>query len=185
MVPDHLAELIRELRNAYSGELAAAYAYRGHWHSVRDAADRARIRQIEGEEWHHRRTVGGILRDLGAAPNGLREVIFFAIGRTVGLLCHVGGRFLPMYGAGFLERRNIGEYERAAVHAYHCGHQELIDCILTMAEVEWEHERYFREKVTGHRGLHLLGLWEAPPAKETIRAPFRAELAAERSALRF
>jgi len=168
MAVDHLSELIRELCNAYSAELAAGFAYRGHWRSVRDAAQRARIRQIEQEEWHHRQLVGGILRDLGAKPNLVREVIFFAIGRILGLLCHVSGWFVPMYGAGFLERRNIVEYERAAMHAYHCHREDLIDCLLTMAELEWEHESYFRGNVSRHPAL----LWDAPPAKETIRAPF-------------
>ena len=31
---DSREQLINILRLAYSGELAAAYAYRGHWHSV-------------------------------------------------------------------------------------------------------------------------------------------------------
>jgi hypothetical protein len=35
---------------AYSGELAAGLAYRGHWRSVRDAAERERIQTIEAEE---------------------------------------------------------------------------------------------------------------------------------------
>ena len=35
--PHELARrnLIRILQNAYSGEIAAAYAYRGHWKSVK------------------------------------------------------------------------------------------------------------------------------------------------------
>ncbi len=32
-----------------------------------------------------------------------------------------------------------------------CGRTDLIDCLLTMAEVEWEHERYFRSCVLRHR----------------------------------
>jgi hypothetical protein len=34
------AQLITVLQLAYSGELAAGYAYRGHWHSVRDSEER-------------------------------------------------------------------------------------------------------------------------------------------------
>ncbi len=37
-------DLARILRHAYSGERAAAYAYRGHWKSVADPGERARIR---------------------------------------------------------------------------------------------------------------------------------------------
>ena len=48
----------------------------------------------------------------------------------------------------------------------------MLDCLLTMAEVEWEHERYFRERIAGHWMLRILPLWDAPPPKESIRAPF-------------
>jgi demethoxyubiquinone hydroxylase (CLK1/Coq7/Cat5 family) len=51
-------QLITTLQLAYSGELAAGYAYRGHWHSVSDPHERERIKKIEDEEWHHRKLVG-------------------------------------------------------------------------------------------------------------------------------
>src|SRR4029078_6269639 len=57
---------LRQRQGACAGELAAGYAYRGHWHSVRDAAERERIRVIENEEWHHRALVGAMLRARGA-----------------------------------------------------------------------------------------------------------------------
>jgi hypothetical protein len=57
-LPSPRAQLITTLQMAYSGELAAGYAYRGHWHSVSDAEERDRIKIIEDEEWHHRRLVG-------------------------------------------------------------------------------------------------------------------------------
>lgn len=162
--------LIRQLRGAYSGELAAGYAYRGHWHSVRDTAERERIRIIEQEEWHHRELVGGLLAQLGGKPSRMREVIFFIIGKTIAGLCHMGGRFIPMYGAGKLERHNIVEYEDAARYASRCGQEEMIECLLAMAETEWEHEQYFRGRVDGHPLLRVLKLWEPPPPKEMIRA---------------
>ncbi len=170
MLDDARAKLIHQLQCAYSGELAAGYAYRGHWHSVRDAGERERIRQIEAEEWHHRRLVGGLLAQLCARPIRSREAIFWIIGRSIAALCHLGGWFFPIYGAGRLERRNIIEYEDAATFAAACGHHEMIDCLLTMAEVEWEHEHYFRHKAAGHPFARLFRLWEAPPPKETIRA---------------
>jgi demethoxyubiquinone hydroxylase (CLK1/Coq7/Cat5 family) len=67
-------KLIALLQLAYSAERAAAYAYRGHWHSVASEEERARIRQIEDEEWHHRELVGGMLERLGSAPNRQREL---------------------------------------------------------------------------------------------------------------
>ena len=49
------ARLVAILQLAYSGELAAGYAYRGHARAVSDSDQRERIRKIEDEEWHHRR----------------------------------------------------------------------------------------------------------------------------------
>jgi len=164
------AQLVALLRLAYSAEKAAAYAYRGHAASVKDPAERAHILQVEQEEWHHRELVGGMLQTLGAKPNRIREAIFWCIGRAIGAFCRVGGWFAPMYGAGRLERHNIIEYEDAAVYAAACGEEGMIDCLLTMAEVEWEHELFFRTAILGHRLLRVFPLWEAPPAKEMIRA---------------
>jgi len=161
--------LIHILQLAYSGELAAAYAYRGHWRSVSNSEEKDRIRQIEDEEWNHRQLVGQMLSDLGALPNPSREFRARVIGRILQALCHVCGWLLPMYGAGKLERRNIVEYEDAARYAAGCGKIELVDCLLMMAEVEWEHEKYFRAKVLSHRLGRLLPIWPAPPPKETIR----------------
>ena len=166
------ASLIRVLRSACSGALAAGHAYRGHWRSLRSPALRERIREIEGEEWHHRRLVRGLLAELGSGPSAKREAMFWMIGKTIGMLCHIGGWFIPMYGAGRLEKWNVAEYETAARLAREAGCAHMIDCLLTMAEVEWEHERFFREQVMGHWMLRIFPLWEAPPAKETIRAGY-------------
>jgi rubrerythrin len=174
----HLNELIKILRLAYSGELAAAYAYRGHWHSVKDEATRARIRQIEEEEWHHRRLVGRMLKEVGAKPNRAREFRAVLIGRTLGAMCHVVGWLLPMYGAGKLESRNINEYETAARHAARSGRTEFVDCLLAMAEVEWEHEKYFRAILGSHKLGARIPLWPLPAPKETIRATYDVELRA-------
>jgi rubrerythrin len=166
------ARLIGLLKLAYSGERAAAYAYRGHWQSVSDPAERTRIHEIEDEEWHHRKRVGEMLTDLGASPSAVREIRATIVGRTLGLLCHLSGWFLPMYGAGKLESRNVREYEDAARFALGCGRGDLLPCLLEMAEVEWEHERYFRGRVEGHPWVRLFPLWPAPPPKETIRAAY-------------
>ena len=173
-------DLVAILRLAYSGELAAALAYRGHWKSVSDDEDRQRIRQIEEEEWRHRSMVGAMLRDLGEPPGRLREVRAWLIGRTLGLLCHVSGWLAPMYGAGRLESRNIREYEAAARHALSGGREEWVDCLLTMAEIEWEHEAFFRSRVLSHRVGRRLPIWPAPPPKEAIRESFERDAPALR-----
>jgi rubrerythrin len=164
--------LVEILQLAYSGERAAAYAYRGHWRSVSGTEERERIHQIEEEEWHHRQLVGEMLSTLGEAPDRRREIRAAIIGRTLQALCHVSRWLLPMYGAGKLERRNIVEYEHAAQYAVGCGRHEFVDCLLTMAEVEWEHEQYFRAKVLSHRFGQRIPIWSAPPPKESIRANY-------------
>jgi len=172
---DSSQNLIALLQLAYSAERAAGYAYRGHWHSVVDASERLRIKQIEDEEWHHRKLVGEMLNSLGAHPSRQREIRAIVVGRILGVLCHVMGWLAPMYGAGRLESRNIREYETAARHARDCGREEFIDCLLTMAEVEWEHEYYFRSRVLLHSLGRRLTLWPAPPPKETIRESYAQE----------
>lgn len=168
-------KLVALLQLAYSAELAAAYAYRGHWHSVEGDEERIRIKQIEDEEWHHRRLAGEMLESLSAHPDRRRELRALIIGRVLGVLCHLMGWLPPMYGAGRLESRNVGEYETAARHARDCGRADFIDCLLTMAEVEWEHEKYFRSCVLTHPLGRRLTLWPAPPPKEMIRESFARE----------
>lgn len=174
---DSRQKLIQILQLAYSAELAAAYAYRGHWHSVRDAEERSRIEQIENEEWHHRRLVGEMLSKLNASPKRFGELRARILGRTLGLLCHFTGWLAPMYGAGRLESGNILEYEIAAGHARDCGKEEFIDCLLEMAEVEWEHEQYFRSRVLTHRLGKRLSMWPQPRPKEMIRDSFAKDVA--------
>ena len=174
---DSSQNLIALLRLAYSAERAAAYAYRGHWHSVVDEDERNRIEQIENEEWHHRKLVGEMLESLGAQPSRQREIRALIIGRALGFLCHVMGWLAPMYGAGRLESRNIGEYETAARGARDCGREDLTGSLLTMAEVEWEHEYYFRSRVLLHPLGRRLSLWPMPPPKESIRESFARESA--------
>src|SRR5687767_15882902 len=172
---DNRQKLIAILQLAYSGELAAAYAYRGHWHSVSAADARESIRTIEEDEWRHRKLVGEMLATLGSAPNTTRETRATIIGRTLGFLCHVSGWLAPMYGAGKLESRNIVEYETAARYARDSGQAELVECLLEMAEAEWEHERYFRSQVLLHGLGRRVPIWPEPPPKESIRRTFEDE----------
>jgi rubrerythrin len=167
--------LVRILQLAYSGERAAAYAYRGHWKSVADAGERSRIKTIEEEEWHHRELVGEMLEKLGSRPERWREAKAVVIGRTLGLLCHLSGWLAPMYGAGKLESGNVKEYEAAARFARDCDRAEFIDCLLEMAEVEWEHENYFRAQVLKHSMARYIPIWQPPPPKEHIRASYLRE----------
>ena len=162
--------LIAVLRAAYSGERAAALAYVGHARSVRDPAEREAIERIGAEEVAHRGRVGEMLAELGGAPSALRESVFTSIGRTLSAFCHVTGWYCPMYGAGWIERRNIQEYVDAAAFAHQAGRSDLAGELLEMARVEWDHEQWFRAKVLGHWLRRVLPVWRAPPARERLGA---------------
>lgn len=155
-MPSPRDHLIRILQNAYSGEVAAAYAYRGHWKSLKDSPEKTRIKQIEEEEWDHRRRVGEWLEKLGSGPRRAREKVFWTIGRTLGVSCYVSGWFMPMYFAGRLESQNSAEYEEAAKFAAELGMDECVSDLLDMARVELEHEEFFRTVVSGHRLLPVM-----------------------------
>ncbi len=149
-------QLIRILQAAYSGERAAAYAYRGHWKSVRDASERESIKRIEEEEWAHRTAVGVMLRDLDTKPLAMREIKMLAIGRIIGVLCFLTGWFLPMYFAGRLESGNVVEYESAAALAAGLGFHQYQAELLGMAAREKEHETYFFSVIANHRLLPFM-----------------------------
>ena len=149
-------KLIRILQHAYSGEVAAAYAYRGHWKSLRESPEKQRIKEIEAEEWDHRRRVGEWLQKLDARPRAFREKVFWTIGRTLGLTCYISGWFMPMYFAGRLESKNSVEYEDAALFAKELEMHDCLDDLLDMARVELEHEIFFRETVAGHCLLPIM-----------------------------
>ena len=92
--------LIELLRHAHSGETAAILAYRGHWKSVRDPEERRRLQQIEQDEKDHLEIVARYLEELGVGSNQRRDRVFWCIGKVIGVLCRLGGWFVPMYGAG-------------------------------------------------------------------------------------
>jgi demethoxyubiquinone hydroxylase (CLK1/Coq7/Cat5 family) len=148
--------LIHLLQGAYSGELAAGFAYRGHWKSVRNEHERAAIQKIEREEWIHRKRVGEMLKSLGARPKKSREAKMWVIGRSIGAACHVIGWFLPMYFAGRLESGNVIEYETAASHAATLGLTKFEADLRVMAGVEKEHELFFLNAIVGHCLLPLI-----------------------------
>jgi len=166
-------DLVRLLQLAHAGEMAAAFAYRGHWRSVSDLEEQERIRAIEADEWHHRKLVAEMLAQLGAGPARLSEIRARIVGRTLGALCHVAGWFMPMYGAGAIERKNIVEYEDAVALARACGRVEFLECLGRMAEVEREHERYFRERLAGHPLTRFVPLWKTPPVRDPAGEPRR------------
>lgn len=83
-----------------------------------------------------------------------------------------------MYGAAMLEAQNIWEYELAARLAHVAGLEHLVDPLLEMAEVEWDHERYFRSQAASHWLWRLMPRWPVPAPREQVRAAFEAFVAA-------
>jgi hypothetical protein len=163
---------VRLLQLAYSSELGAAAAYAGHAASVSDPGERRRILHIRSEELDHRARLARMLARLGSGPDPHLERLYRCVGSGIAGFCRVGGWFLPMYGAGWLERQNIGEYERAARLGVECGEGAFADELLYLAEVEWEHERFFRLKAGTHWLARLLRVWRAPAPRDEIRRGF-------------
>jgi rubrerythrin len=168
------ARLVFLIQIAYSAELAAAIAYVGHRNSLRDEAERADLYRVMRQEIRHRRCLRRFLRDLGAAPSSAREAKMTAIGTSINLFCRVGGWFFPMYGAGMLEAQNIREYEVAARLAHIAGRNTFVEAFLEMAEVEWDHERYFRTQAASHALWRVVPRWPPPPPRDSIRPSFDA-----------
>jgi hypothetical protein len=182
--PRDIAEARRRLRRllrlAYSGELGAAIAYRGHARSVRDAGERACLLQIEAEERDHRARLGRMLSVMGLEASRWLEFRSAWVGRGIALFCAVGGWFLPMYGAGQIERRNRVEYENAARAAAFAGHAAFADDLIAMAEVEWDHEEFFRRKAATHWFSRIVPVWDPPPPREEIARSFASAAAIAR-----
>jgi hypothetical protein len=149
------AKLIAILRSAYSGELGAGLAYRGHAASLRKPHERAELERIEAEEWVHRAEVGRLLAALGAKPQRVREVMMAIVGTGIGIACRVGGWFIPMYFAGRLEHSNVDEYAVGARYARDMGLADHERSLAVMAAVEHEHEAFFLDAVAGHPQLPL------------------------------
>ena len=164
------------LQLAYSGELAATRAYLGHRHSLSspsEQAERAELGKIIRDEVRHRHCLLDMLTGLGAAPDPARDRKMDRVGRFISAFCHVGGWFFPMYGAGRLEAQNIREYELAARLAHIVPLRDLVGPILEMAEVEWDHELYFRTQAMSHGLWRVMPKWPAPPPRAEIRSAFQ------------
>ena len=58
---DH-PHLFDSRRKAYSAEKAASFAYIGHAGSLKSPEEKERVRQIEQDEWDHRRNILKIMQ---------------------------------------------------------------------------------------------------------------------------
>ena len=141
------AALIDLLQRAYSAEKAAAYAYQGHAASVRKESEKIAIRQIEEDEWNHRREVLEIMNYYNIPISKWYEIRFAIIGKVISASCHIIGWFMPYFFAGKLESGNVCEYFRMKQYFNSLGIREWDVILYEMGMKEKEHEIYFLEKV--------------------------------------
>lgn len=146
-------QLISLLQKAYSAEKAAAYAYQGHAASVKNEAEKIAIRQIEEDEWNHRREVLGIMNHYSIRPSQWFEARFAVIGKVISASCHVIGWFMPFFFAGKLESGNVCEYFRMKQYFNSLGIRRWDALLYEMGLKEKEHEIYFLAKVRNSRVL--------------------------------
>lgn len=174
---DAKTKLIELLQKAFSGELAAALAYNGHWKSLKNVAEIRIVKKIEEDEWRHREQVRLMLLKLNAEPLFLRDKVFYLIGRSIGIICHFCGEFCAAFFAGILERKNVDEYAQALELAKEIGLENYFDDFIEMRETEREHEIILREMIKDN--------WFFPLFSFIFRWGKAADFVAEKQNARF
>lgn len=148
-------KLVKLLKLAYSAEKAAAFAYIGHAGSVKNADQKAAIRQIELDEWQHRESVLSIMQRYDILPSRYYEIKYPIIGTIISYSCYVIGWFMPYYFAGRLESGNVCEYFVMMRYFNDVGITEHDEVLYEMGMKEKEHEVYFQKSLENNRLLPL------------------------------
>ena len=141
------------LQKAYSAEKAAAFAYQGHAGSVKDATEKAAIKQIEIDEWHHRACVLQIMNEYGIPVSKYFETRMYLTGKVIHIGCYLIGWFMPFYFAGSLESGNVCEYFKMIHYFHEIGITKHDQDLYDMGIKEKEHEIYFLEKIKDNKML--------------------------------
>jgi hypothetical protein len=147
--------LIKLLQGAYSGEKAAAFAYQGHAGSVKDPVQKAEIKQIEDDEWGHKKEVLAIMKEYDIPVSKFYEVRMHIVGRVISASCYVIGWFMPFYFAGSLESGNVCEYFRMKHYFNSLGITKHDHILYEMGMKEKEHEVYFLSKIENNKLLPI------------------------------
>ena len=140
-------KLVDLMKQAYSAEKAAAFAYIGHAASVKDKVEKAAIKQIESDEWNHRAEMLQLLKQYDVPISKWYEFKFHVIGKIISGSCFVIGWFMPFYFAGRLESGNVCEYFRMKQYFNSLGITEHDVVLYEMGMKEKEHEVYFLSKI--------------------------------------
>ncbi len=151
---DH-PHLIDSLRKAYSAEKAASFAYIGHAGSLKSPEEKERVRQIEQDEWDHRRNVLKIMQQYDIPVSKYYEVKYHIIGKIIGYSCYVIGRFMPYFFAGKLESGNVCEYFVMLRYFHSLGITEHDEILYEMGIKEKEHEVHFLESIRTAKWLPI------------------------------
>jgi hypothetical protein len=141
------------LQMAYSAEKAAAFAYQGHAGSVKNVEEKIAIKQIEDDEWNHRREVLEIMKQYHVPVSRYYEVRFHIVGKIISGSCYVIGWFMPFYFAGRLESGNVCEYFRMKQYFNSLGISEHDQLLYEMGIKEKEHEVYFLKQIKSNKLL--------------------------------
>ena len=152
MILQHKA-LVDLLKKAYSAEKAAAFAYQGHAGSLKDETEKAAVRQIELDEWNHRKEVHEIMMQYNIPVSKFYEIRFHIIGKIISWSCYVIGWFMPYYFAGRLESGNVCEYFGMMQYFHELGILEHNTVLYEMGIKEKEHEIYFLSKIKNKKML--------------------------------
>ncbi len=161
-------KLIDLLQRAYSAEKAASLAYQGHAGSVKSLDEKKAIRQIEADEWNHRKEVLEIMQTYDIPVSKYYEFLFYLIGKTISIACYVIGWFMPFYFAGRLESGNVCEYFRMKQYFNKLGIKTHDKILYEMGIKEKEHEIYFLEKIKTNPLLPLFEKVFAWGSKESL-----------------
>lgn len=145
--------LIDLLQRAYSAEKAAAFAYQGHAGSVKSAEAKKAIRQIEIDEWNHRREILDIMDKYDIPVSMYYEFRFHIVGKIISFSCYVIGWFMPYFFAGKLESGNVCEYFRMKQYFNAMGINEHDKILYDMGIKEKEHEVYFLGEIKNSKLL--------------------------------
>jgi hypothetical protein len=147
--------LVELLQRAYSAEKAAAFAYVGHAGSLANQEEKAAVRQIEEDEWSHRRKVLAIMNRYGVPISKYYEVKFHLIGKLISASCYIIGWFMPYFFAGRLESGNVCEYFVMMQYFHSLGIHEHDDVLYEMGMKEKEHEVHFLKQIEASKLLPL------------------------------
>jgi len=146
-------KLIDLLQRAYSAERAASFAYIGHAGAVKNKDEKLAIKEIEDDEWHHRKLVLQIMKQYDIPVSKFYEFKFYVIGKVIAFSCYIIGWFMPFFFAGRLESGNVCEYFVMMHYFHELGITEHDQDLYDMGIKEKEHEEYFLGKIKNSKLL--------------------------------